>query len=219
MFSEDKMGNKIFGAFNGDPKFILFRGKNNSIHFGENVTLKNYSIVFHCSNSTFSIGNNSILQGIYGIGEGCEITIGHHVCTTGKILLLCAENTSLHIGNECLLANDVTIRTDDSHPIFSVITKERINISQDIMIGNHVWIGEKASILKKSIISDGCVIGSNSVVTSYIPNNCCAAGNPAKVIRYNIAWVNKYLRNPLWDKNCTGEQFFDLFTWRKTEFL
>ena len=58
------------------------------------------------------------------------------------------------------------------------------------------WIGENCVIGIRSIIMPGvtigkeCVIGGGSVVTKDVPNNCIAAGNPAKVIRENVKVVN-----------------------------
>lgn len=52
-----------------------------------------------------------------------------------------------------------------------------------IKIGNHVWIGDKATILGGVTIGDNVIIGANSVVTHDVPSHCVAAGNPAKIIK------------------------------------
>lgn len=57
-----------------------------------------------------------------------------------------------------------------------------------IVIGNHVWIGLRSTILYNTEIGDGSIIGACSLVKGAIPNNCIAAGNPAKVIRRDISW-------------------------------
>ena len=43
-------------------------------------------------------------------------------------------------------------------------------------------------ILYNTEIGDGSIIGAMSLVKGKIPNNCIAAGNPAKVIKRNVAW-------------------------------
>ena len=53
-----------------------------------------------------------------------------------------------------------------------------------IEIGDNVFIGCNCLILKGAKIGDNSTIGAGSVVTGYIPDNCIAAGNPAKVIKY-----------------------------------
>jgi len=52
-----------------------------------------------------------------------------------------------------------------------------------VVIGDNVWIGEFVSILAGAIIGEGCIIGSNSVVTKEIPPYSIAVGCPAKVIK------------------------------------
>jgi len=52
-----------------------------------------------------------------------------------------------------------------------------------IKIGNNVWIGMNSVILPGVKIGDNVIIGAGSVVTKDLPNNCVAAGNPAKVIK------------------------------------
>lgn len=52
-----------------------------------------------------------------------------------------------------------------------------------ITIGNHVWIGANTTILPEVTIGDNVVIGANSLVSSDIPSNSIAVGNPCKVIK------------------------------------
>lgn len=56
-------------------------------------------------------------------------------------------------------------------------------VKGDTIIGNDVWIGERATILPGVHIGDGAVIGMNSVVGSDIPPYTIVAGNPAKELR------------------------------------
>lgn len=52
-----------------------------------------------------------------------------------------------------------------------------------IKIGNNVWIGMNAVVMPGVSIGDNVVIGAGSIVTSDIPSNSIAAGNPCRVIR------------------------------------
>ena len=49
-----------------------------------------------------------------------------------------------------------------------------------------MWIGTQSVILSGAHISDGCVIGANSVVTGFLPPYCIAVGSPAKPIKYRF---------------------------------
>lgn len=52
-------------------------------------------------------------------------------------------------------------------------------------IGNNVTLGANVSIIGKVTIGNNCTIGAGSVVTKDIPDNCIAAGVPAKILRKN----------------------------------
>lgn len=52
-----------------------------------------------------------------------------------------------------------------------------------VTIGDNVWLGEGAKILKGVTIGENSVIGAGAVVTKSIPANVIAAGNPCKVIK------------------------------------
>lgn len=51
------------------------------------------------------------------------------------------------------------------------------------IIGNDVWIGERAIIKGGITIGDGAVVGMGSIVTHDVPPFCIVAGNPARIIR------------------------------------
>ena len=74
------------------------------------------------------------------------------------------------------------IRDNDSHQILGS------NGTQPITIGNHVWIGTRAMILKGVTIGDGSVIAAGSIVTHDVPPNSLVAGVPAVVKKQNIIW-------------------------------
>ena len=57
-----------------------------------------------------------------------------------------------------------------------------------VKIGNHVWIGTRAIIMKGVTIGDGAIIGAGAIVTKDVPSNSVVVGFPAKVIRENIEW-------------------------------
>lgn len=94
--------------------------------------------------------------------------------------IVCENNIS--IGSGCAIAPGVVIRDCDSHVI------EGSPTSKPISIGQHVWIGTNAHILKGVTIGDGSVIGAGSVVTKDVPAACVAVGNPARVVKTNIKW-------------------------------
>jgi maltose O-acetyltransferase len=56
-------------------------------------------------------------------------------------------------------------------------------IAKPIVIGDNVWITSNVTVLPGCSIGENTVIGAGSVVTSDIPANVFAAGNPCQVVK------------------------------------
>lgn len=98
-------------------------------------------------------------------------------------------NESLKIGNDCLFSWGIKLRTSDGHSVVDLKTSKAINLPEDIVIGDHVWIGEDVKFLKGSIIPNNCVVGSGSIVTKkFSDENVVIAGCPARIMRRGITW-------------------------------
>jgi acetyltransferase-like isoleucine patch superfamily enzyme len=91
---------------------------------------------------------------------------------------------SVTIGKDCAIAWGVTISDHDFHKLY--LDGKQLVETAPVLIGNNVWIGMNATILKGVTVGDGAVIGAHSVVTKDVPAKCVVVGNPAKVIKENI---------------------------------
>lgn len=115
-------------------------------------------------------------RGVFTVGSGF---------INSDCVIACANRIT--IGDGATIGRWVNIYDSDFHGIID--NKGRLNnLSEPVIIGNHVWIGVGAIILKGVIIGDGAVIGAGAVVTHNVPPRCIAAGNPAKVIKENVDW-------------------------------
>ena len=65
--------------------------------------------------------------------------------------------------------------------------------TKSVKIGNNVWIGCNAIILKCVKIGYGTVVAAGSVVTRDVSRQILVVGNPVKVIKQKITWYNKEL--------------------------
>ena len=97
-------------------------------------------------------------------------------------------NSKIKIGRGTMFSYSTVIQTGDQHVIYDNNTG-KFNGTKDITVGNHVWVGYRAIILKKSVIPDGCIVGMNSIVTKkFDTENSVIAGSPAKMVKSDIRW-------------------------------
>lgn len=196
---EDQYGNKII--FDGEPITdnisVLFRGTGNTLIIDKNARIRRLSIRFDQNNGTCQLGGNSgkvaPFQGIIRVGQDANVLLGNDVSTTNTVQISAVEGSKIQLGNDVMIAGDVKIRGDDGHPIFDVRTGKRLNPAQDIIIGDHVWLGIESFILGGANLGNGSVVGARGLVTKSFPNNCIVAGVPAKIVRRNIAWERPHL--------------------------
>lgn len=115
--------------------------------------------------------------------ERSSISIGEGTWINNNFCAI-ADHTSISIGINCLIGCSVEILDSDFHG--ARINERKLSKpewAKPVNIGNNVFIGSNARILKGVSIGDGAVIANSSVVTKDIPPNVVAAGNPARPIR------------------------------------
>jgi len=91
------------------------------------------------------------------------------------------------IGAYTIIGEYVSIRDSDHGMAFGEPMRLQPNAAAPIVIGDDVWIGRGAAILKGVTIGSGAVIGANSVVTHDVPAMAIVAGAPARILRYRAA--------------------------------
>ncbi len=143
-------------------------------------------------NNSIIISKKAVLRGvtIEIVGDNCHLFIGEECMIGDNCILTLKESTQLTIKERSGLSRNIKIMTSDGHPIFE--NSERINNAKDICICEDVWIADNVTILKGVTIGSGSVVGINSTLTKSIGENVIAAGNPAKVVKSNITWRDKF---------------------------
>ena len=122
------------------------------------------------------------------MNENASIEFGSGQSFNGLCTFHLHEPSRVVVGSNCLWANG-TLTSSDYHSIISATTGQRINRSQDIVIGDRVWFGMDYLVLKGAEIGNDSVIAAKSVVTQGIyPQNVILAGNPARIVKENIKW-------------------------------
>jgi len=159
---------------NGLPFFHIEKKAHFSI--GENFKINNglkfntIGFPFPCS---FVLLNNA------------KLSIGNHVGMSQSTIVCQKE---IIIKDYVKLGGGVKIYDSDFHSLKAL---DRMDSKSDmlnkrtkkVVIGNHVFIGANAMILKGVEIGDNSIIGAGSVVSKSIPTNEIWAGNPARFIK------------------------------------
>lgn len=127
------------------------------------------------------------------IKHGAKIIIGKNFQSNTNFIL--NSSKYIEIGDDSLIAWNVTILDGDGHFITNVNNQEILNYPKEIYIGNNNWIASGGTILKGSILADNSVISANAVVCGKfeIPNTIIG-GVPAKVIKENIKWKADWIK-------------------------
>jgi acetyltransferase-like isoleucine patch superfamily enzyme len=110
--------------------------------------------------------------------------IGHATNVNGLTKILVAE--SVRIGRDCTVSWDVQILDNDFHAI--TVDGEARPAVAPVRIGDRVWIGTSALVLKGVTIGDGAVVAAGAVVTRDVPAGAIVAGTPAKVVGRVDSW-------------------------------
>jgi acetyltransferase-like isoleucine patch superfamily enzyme len=129
------------------------------------------------------------LRGKFSIGTGCSVSVNPGATLTlgsgyfnKKVTLDCFREIT--IGNGVVVSKGVTIRDSDNHAI-----EGSGPTAAPVKIGDRVWIGLNAIILKGLTVGDGAVIAAGAVVTRDVPSRALVGGVPAKVIAEGVTWT------------------------------
>ena len=131
----------------------------------------------------FNVGAGTDIR----IFKNAELTIGSGYLNADD-QIICEEKIT--IGNDVAIAREVIIRDTDSHEILD----GKHTKTKPVTIGNHVWIGTRAIIMKGVTIGDGAIIAAGAVVTKDVPAHSIVAGVPAKIIKENVELEYKYIK-------------------------
>ena len=95
-----------------------------------------------------------------------------------------SATSSVTVGADTYIASGVSISDCHGH----VLDAERRAAGErdeplPIQIGNRVWIGLNAVILKGVTIGDDTVVGAGSIVSRSLPPRTVCAGSPARAVK------------------------------------
>lgn len=112
---------------------------------------------------------------------GAVIMIGDGTYLNDRTRLHC--RTQISIGSRCMLSWDVKIIDSDYHQL------EDRQVDAPIVIGDDVWIGSGAQVLKGVTIGDGAVVAAGALVSADVPARTLVGGVPARVLSTDVTWT------------------------------
>jgi len=147
-------------AFIG-PKVVIEIGRRGRVDLGRWSWL-GHATKIRAHEGSVSIGAKTV------VGQECTISAFRHVS----------------IGRECVIADRVML-IDFDHGAAEVERPVRLQgiYKRDVRVGNNVWIGYGACILRGVTVGDNAIVGTSAVVTRDVPANAVVAGVPARVVR------------------------------------
>ena len=139
-----------------------------------------------------SSGGNLFFEGKAMLGPGFKIInngflkIGDNFSVTGKTKVIC--DNQIVFGKNDLLSWDILIMDTDYHSV--VIDGIKKPITSPISIGDKVWIGARATVLKGAVIPNNSVVGAGTIISGqkYNEEGIILCGVPSRVTRQGIAW-------------------------------
>lgn len=182
---------------------ITFSGENNILVIEDDVIIKNSKIKFMGSNAVCYLSKNRHTYYLdLTIHNSTAVFIDRDCYFNGTFNVTASEMQNVIVGLEGLFSFGIFLRTADPHLIYDVHTKKRMNNSKSILLGDHIWIGQSAFVLKGSKIGSGAIIGAAAVIAGKtIPSNASAVGNPARVVREDIFFTKDCVHS--WEKEQT----------------
>ena len=115
------------------------------------------------------------------INENAELESGYLTVNSNSVLV---ANKKITIGNDVMIGRNVIIYDSDFH---SLNNKE--NISEPVIIGDHVWIATNVTIMKGVHIGDGSVIATGTIIRENVPECVVARNETMKIVfSHDAAW-------------------------------
>ena len=150
--------------------------------FVKKKVLKARGIKIH-NNTVFSaveFRGTAIVEPYCRLAGSPKIIIGDNFYMNANCHIL----GEITIGNNVLFGPKVVIWGRDHGIKKDQLICKQVHSCAPVVIGNDVWIGAHASVMKGVTIGSGAVVGAGSVVTKDVPEYAIAVGNPARVVKY-----------------------------------
>lgn len=193
----DDRGNRV--DWDGAPikgTDVIFSGNNNVLRIHSRARLGKLSVQFDCDNGIMVVGASAgvpAFSATVRVRQDSRVFIGENVSMTATAGISATKAPPFQSvrtacwRSECSYAQTTATRSSTWDQA-SESTSRGISSSAPTC-----GLATTPSHSARSPSARGAVSGLGSVVTKDVPNNAVAAGNPARVVRTNIAWAWPHL--------------------------
>jgi acetyltransferase-like isoleucine patch superfamily enzyme len=126
-------------------------------------------IKFKTKQGTITIGKGFNARENVTIRVNGNLVIGTNVFINSNSRIECEKEVI--IGNDVLIGPNVSIYDHDHNIVKGKKYNSSNLVSGSVLIGNNIWIGLGAIILRKTVIGDNSVIGAGSILRGNIPED------------------------------------------------
>ena len=154
---------------------------------------------------TLTYGHSVVIVGRLKIQEGTRVVLGDRVRVRGRVIIngggvvtigadtllngcWIGGRTSVTVGAGCLIS-DCDITDSDFHNLEPSLRHQPPDerTQRPVHLGDNVWVGAHAMVLKGSTVGRDSVVGAGAVVRGEVPTGVVVVGNPAKVVKHLTA--------------------------------
>ena len=125
---------------------------------------------------------------LVSILKNAYFEMGHMASLGSNGKIICTN--SIIMGTYTRVGFESQIIDTNGHGMIHTLSGEKYPISSEIILGSYNFIGNRNSIMQKTITPNYCTITSNSLCNkdySYLGENILIGGIPAKLIKTNIS--------------------------------
>ena len=150
---------------------------------------------------TLTCGEQVVILGRLKIAQGTRVELGDRVRVRGRVIIngggvvkvgpdtllngcWIGARTTVTVGARCLIS-DCDITDSDFHNLDPARRHEPPDerTQRPVQIGDNVWIGAHAMVLKGTTIGHDSVVGAAAVVRGTVEPGVVVLGNPAQVAK------------------------------------
>jgi acetyltransferase-like isoleucine patch superfamily enzyme len=154
-----------------DPRSSILT-RDGGVHVGVNCYLRSQKKGYHAGMPFPTTLLVDVKNARIVIGDNCRMNGAYVHAQKG-----------ITIGKNCVIAAGVNIMDSNGHELYSNDRTKGRDTAKEIAIGDNVWIGLNAIILKDTCIGNNSVIAAGSVVKGNFPENSLIQGNPAILMK------------------------------------